>query len=447
DESFNIKPVKRPYRTYADIPDEPLRHEMKEDVVSFLSQSQKDTIPEAFSGSHKNKDSISGIFDNRNKLNEPLNNNDSFTSSLQDKEFTAPAQRKAKKSRAVDYSKYIVEDEQDEWTNKSQNTVNNKAVPDNTQAASNAETEELKKELRALRSMMETQMSMMSWEKQKKQNPVTAGLLKRLSELGLTVDISKQVLEKVTNNEDVQLASKQAINALINLVPVASDDILKRQGIVALVGATGVGKTTTIAKLAARYVMAHGADQIALITLDNYRIGAQEQLYNYSKILNVAVHNAKDSNELHKVLQNLYDKKLILIDTAGMSQKDLRICEQFNTLKQGADEVRSYVVLAANAQTSALDEIVRAFKETNVSGCILTKLDESASLGGAISMLVRHKLPVAYISDGQAVPEDLHISYARELVARALELLKERPEQVNENDLAIAFNEGLINAH
>jgi len=420
-------PPKRSYRTYADIPDEPVRTKLEDDRVNF---TQDEAAEPAMA-----KSKLGGLFDKRRSPEESL-------SSFEENMFKRPepsAENTAKpafKKQAIDYSKFIEEDEPVTAENQSQDSI-----------ARASETESLKKELQALRSMMETQMSMMNWDQQKKQNPLKTGLLKRFSELGLTVDISKQVLDKVTNNTNVQKASKQAINELINAIPVASDDILNRQGIVALVGPTGVGKTTTIAKLAARFVMANSADQIALVTLDNYRIGAQEQLYNYARILGVPVHNAKDSNELHKVLQNLYDKSLILIDTAGMSQKDMRICEQFNTLKQGADEVRSYVVLSANAQTSALDEIISAFKQTEITGCIFTKLDETTSLGGAISMLIRHKLPVTYLSDGQAVPEDLRAAYARELVAKALELLKKRPEEVDETDLAMAFNKGQIHAH
>jgi len=409
------KPVvpKRSYRTYADIPDEaPRRPSLLDDNVNLgLSLSSKP--------------SVETIFDKREAVDENI--------AAKAQEPVSKAERKPK---PVDYSKFIVEDEPVE-------TV----APTQTAPAQQAETESLKQELKALRTMMETQMSLMNWDKEKKQSPVKTGLLKRLSELGLTVDVSKQVLDKVRNNKDPQHASKEAIQALIEAIPVASDDILKQQGIVALVGPTGVGKTTTIAKLAARYVMANNANQLALVTLDNYRIGAQEQLFNYAKILGVSVHNAKDSNELHKVLQNLYDKQLVLIDTAGMSHKDMRICEQFNTLKQGADEVRSYMVLAANAQTSALDETISAFKQTEIAGCILTKLDEAASLGGAISMLIRHKMPVSYLSDGQAVPEDLQTAYAKELIAGALEMLKKRPEQVNEMDLAVAFNDGLNHAH
>lgn len=410
---------KRSYRTYADIPEEePLKQTLLDDKNApgdFLRSDQaamKDTI-----------------FDTRSKFEERLAEQNS-------------QQQPVKKTSPVDYSQYVVE-EQDLRTRASEQPTS-QTEP---QAENQAETESLKQELQALRTMMETQMSMMNWDGQKKQNPVKTGLLKRLSELGLTVDISKQVLDKVKNFNNAKEASKEAINALIKMLPVASDDILNRQGVVALVGPTGVGKTTTIAKLAARFVMANNAQQIALVTLDNYRIGAQEQLFSYAKILGVSVHNAKDSNELHKVLQNLYDKKLILIDTAGMSPKDIRICEQFNTLKQGADEVRSYVVMAANAQTSALDETIDAFKQADIAGCILTKLDETASLGGAISMLIRHKIPVTYLSDGQAVPEDLKAAYARELVASALDLLKKHPEQVYETDLAVAFNEGLIHAH
>ncbi len=419
------KRTKRSYRTYAEIPDEPLRPEFEEDNV-MLSSNYNAAVA---SQKPEQENKIGGIFDRRKDIAEPVSAEESYQKA--GKIEPAKANKAAKEK--VDYSQFIVDEVQE--------------VSSIQSAQQQQETESLKQELRALRSMMEAQVSLMSWEQQKKQNPVSIGLLKRFSELGLSVDISKQVIDSVKNNDDVQQASKQAINNLIQLIPVATDDILQRKGIVALVGPTGVGKTTTIAKLAARYVMAHGQDQIALVTLDNYRIGAQEQLFNYARILRVPVHSAKNSNELHKVLQNLYDKKLIMIDTAGMSQKDMRICEQFNTLKQGAEGVRSYVVLAANAQTSALDEIIRAFKQTEISGCILTKLDETASLGGAISMLIRHQLPVSYISDGQAVPEDLQSAYARELVAKALDLLKEKPEQVDENDLALAFNEGMIHAH
>jgi len=436
-------PKKRSYRTYADIPDEPVKPAFEEDQL-LLSPEFDQLLNQASANvkTEKKTNRLGGLFDRRKEPTEPVEDPVQLLKTAQQ----AQAEKAEKPVREkIDYSQFIDEnDNETEADNSAASTP--QAIPQPT-SQQLQETESLKQELRALRSMMETQVSLLNWEQQKKQNPVAIGLLKRFSELGLTVDISKQVIDKVKNNADVKQASKEAINGLINSIPVASDDILQRQGVVALVGPTGVGKTTTIAKLAARHVMAHGAQNVALITLDNYRIGGQEQLNNFAQILRIPVHNAKDSNELYKILQNLYDKKLVMIDTAGMSQKDMRICEQFNTLKQGADGVRTYLVLAANAQTSALDEVVRAFKQTEISGCILTKLDETASLGGAISMLVRHQLPVTYLSDGEAVPEDLQSAYARDLVAKALDLLKERPEQIIESDLAMAFNEDMIHAH
>lgn len=309
------------------------------------------------------------------------------------------------------------------------------------------DVDSMKQELRALRSLLENQMTLMNWHREKQANPVRISLLKRFTELGLTVDVSKQLVSQARDNSDVEAASRIALDNLVNLVPVASDDILSRGGIVALVGPTGVGKTTTIAKLAARYVMSHGRRQVALVTMDNYRIGAQEQLFNFARIIGVPVHSAKDANELHKILQNLYDKKLVLVDTAGMSQRDMRICEQFNTLKKGSAEIRTYLVLAANAQMSALDEVSRSFKQTPISGCILTKIDEAANLGSAISVLIRHHLPLTYMSDGQRVPEDLQPARARDLVAQALALLKKHQERADDEYLAFAFNEGVVHAH
>lgn len=446
---------KKNYRTYADVPepapsfmDMPQSFDdlIKDEAVSLSSQAKPTPagMAKAAAITSKLKQKVSaGIFDRRQN---PADKFEEF-------DYTAPAPASgrseqtmasnttAQRPEKIDYSQFIV----DEKVNKSDDKES--AALHEAQLRARAENDSMKAELKALRSLLETQMNLMNWEKHKHQNPVQAGLLKRFTELGLTVDVSQQILAKTSHIENVEQASKQAISILVNAIPLASDDILQRSGIVALVGPTGVGKTTTIAKLAARHVMSHGTGDIALVTLDNYRVGAQEQLFNYAKILGVPVHSARHSEELYKVLQNLYDKKLILIDTAGMSQKDMRICEQFNTLKQGASEVRSYLVLSANAQTSALDEVVRAFKQTTIDGCILTKLDEAASLGGAISMLIRHQLPLTYISNGQCVPEDLQTAHAKELVSQALTLLKQHPEYTDDQSLAVAFNDGLLNAH
>ncbi|MFW6191077.1 MAG: AAA family ATPase, partial [Thiohalospira sp.] len=185
-------------------------------------------------------------------------------------------------------------------------------------------------------------------------------------------------------------------------------DVMAQGGVVALVGPTGVGKTTSVAKIAARYAMRHGYDQVALVTTDSYRIAAHEQLRTYARILGVPVRVANDADELRTTLDNLADRSLVLIDTAGMSQRDRRLAEQFHTLVTGAPTVQTYAVLAANTQPGGLEETVHAFRGAELDGCVLTKIDESTGLGPALSTIIDQSLPLAFLSDGQRVPEDLH---------------------------------------
>jgi flagellar biosynthesis protein FlhF len=199
-------------------------------------------------------------------------------------------------------------------------------------------------------------------------------------------------------------------------------DVMSQGGVVALVGPTGVGKTTTVAKLAARYALRHGYDQVALVTTDSYRIAAHEQLRTYARILGIPVRVANDENELRTTLDNLADRSLVLIDTAGMSQRDRRLAEQFRTLVAGAPAVQTYAVLAANTQAATLDEVVGAFQGAELDGCVLTKLDECTSLGGILSTIMERHLPLAFFSDGQRVPEDIYPA-TPELIAERVEAL------------------------
>ncbi len=216
------------------------------------------------------------------------------------------------------------------------------------------------------------------------------------------------------------------------------------RAIVALVGATGVGKTTTVAKLAARYMLRHGANRVALVTTDSFRIGAHQQLRTYGKILGLPVYIANDADELRTTLEGLRDKDLVLIDTAGMSQRDLRLNEQFELLRQSSrqlsSQIQSYAVLSTTTQRVALDETLRALEQVELSGCILTKTDETVALGEALSVVRRHRLPVAYVCDGQRVPEDIHPARAAKLVSQAVALMRRYETELPEEDeMAIAF--------
>jgi flagellar biosynthesis protein FlhF len=219
-------------------------------------------------------------------------------------------------------------------------------------------------------------------------------------------------------------------------LPIMNDPTCVAGGITAVVGPTGAGKTTTIAKLAARWCMLHGSQDLALVSTDGYRIGAREQLMTYARILGAPMHAANGAKELAKVLERLKAKKLILIDTAGMGPRDVRLAEQLAALQLGAARARVVLALPAQGEGHALEEIVQAFSRVTPSACILTKVDEAASLGAVISTVLRHKMKVAYLCDGQRVPEDLHQAHQKRiwLVRAALGLKSHAPHRDKTHD-------------
>ena len=305
----------------------------------------------------------------------------------------------------------------------------------------------MRDELKSLRAMIESQQTLGEWGQMAQQHPLRVSLYKRLTELGLSQDVCKYLAKGLDESEDIEQAMQAALKQLMHQVPIADDDILNQGGVYAMVGPTGVGKTTTIAKIAARFAMRHGSRHVALISTDNYRIGAHEQLQTYGRLLSVVVHTANNAQELQQLLNKLYDKKLILIDTAGMSQRDVRLSEQFASMGSHASIIKSYLVLSANAQLATLNETIRSFKKANLAGCVLTKMDEAVSLGGVISAMIRHHLPAAYVSAGQRVPEDLQPARARELVSEAISHMKQHRERTDDEFMAVAFSGGTGHAH
>lgn len=297
----------------------------------------------------------------------------------------------------------------------------------------------MREEIRSLRGMLETQLSGLAWNEQRRAHPLQVKLLQRLMHLGLDPQLCEELTARVRLTEDEEQNWRQALGYLSRRIPVTDDDIVSQGGVVALVGPTGVGKTTTVAKLAARYALRHGPNRVALVTTDSFRIGAHQQLRTYGRILGVPVHVANDGDELHKILGTLRDKELVLIDTAGMSQRDMRLSEQFAMLRRGSSAVRSYLVLSTTTQRVALEEAARAFGNVPLDGCILTKVDETARLGEAVSAVVRQQLPVAYVADGQRVPEDLEAARANNLVTRSVGMMKRHSEMPGEEEMALTF--------
>ena len=292
-------------------------------------------------------------------------------------------------------------------------------------SAGPSDLDSIKEELASLRNVLQFQVAGLMETQQRQQNPVHSYLMKCLSGMGLSQSLAEQLVHYTPNHYDEREAWVYLLNLLANRMNVAGNDILSQTGAVALVGPTGTGKTTTVAKLAARYAQKYGADQVAMITIDTYRIAAYEQLATYGKIIGCTVRKAQSSEELAELLFQLRHKRMVLIDTAGFSQRDSRLIKQLSQFDHGQMQpVKKYLVTQANTQYPALQRIINAYDAVKLDGCIFTKLDECYSLGEVLSVAIEHSLPVSYVTDGQQVPEDIKVADAKSLVSVAAKLYK-----------------------
>lgn len=275
-------------------------------------------------------------------------------------------------------------------------------------------------EIRQMRQLLKDQMAMMTWRDTLEKNPQRGELWNLLTQSGFSPLFARTVAEKLPSGLTDNQVQDWVMNVLKkNLNVIAGDkDVVETGGTFALVGPTGVGKTTTTAKLAARCVVKYGADSLGLITTDSYRIGAQDQLRIYGKILGVQVYTAQTHADLLQLRNSMQRKRLILIDTVGMGQRDSRVAEQTKILTDS--HVKRILLLNATSQPETLDDVVRHYKSTGLSGAIVSKLDEAIKIGGVLDVVMRHKLALHYIATGQRVPEDLFPANPQVLVHRAL---------------------------
>lgn len=290
------------------------------------------------------------------------------------------------------------------------------------------EMEGMRKEMASIRKLLEHQISGLMWQEVERREPMRALLIKELKKMGFDDAFADQLAGLIPEDMPIHQAMAQLAEVLTAQLKISEDEIL-RQGAVALLGPTGVGKTTTIAKLAARFAMKYGAEQVALITTDNYRIGAHEQLQTYGRIMGCPVRQVRDAEELASALYQFCHRRLVLIDTAGVGQRDIRLTEQLDTLVKNAKvRIRSYLVMSATSQRRVMQEAVDHFRRIPLSGCILTKLDESLNLGEVINVCIQNALPISYITDGQRVPEDIQVANAALLVGAAMGSLEREAE-------------------
>lgn len=286
-------------------------------------------------------------------------------------------------------------------------------------------------ELRSMRGSIESQLTEMAWGNIQQRDPVKSSILRTMIAAGFSAGMSRQIAEKAPADRSEAEAMKWLHQVIGNNIHTISDEqqILDQGGIYALVGPTGVGKTTTTAKLAARFVMKHGAGKLALITTDSYRIGGHEQLRIYGKILGVMVHAVKDEADLRIALNELKGKHTILIDTVGVSQRDRMVAEQIAMLSNTGLPIKKILCLNATSSGETLADVMDAYKRRGLDGCILTKLDEAASIGSALDIIIRERLKVYYIANGQRVPEDIHLANSTFLAHHAFKMARKRNEQ------------------
>jgi flagellar biosynthesis protein FlhF len=280
-------------------------------------------------------------------------------------------------------------------------------------------------ELSSMRGMMEEHFAGLLWGDRQRRSPNHAALTKRLFAAGFSAQLVRLLIDNMPEIEQAEASMQWVQQVLENNLPVmdSEESMMNRGGVFALMGPTGVGKTTTTAKLAARCVMRFGASKVALLTTDSYRIGAHEQLRIFGKILGVSVHAVKDAGDLQLALSELRNKHIVLIDTIGMSQRDRTVADHIAMLCGAGRPVQRLLLLNATSHGDTLNEVVQAYQSTPdqppLAGCILTKLDEATNLGGVLDTVIRYKLPVHYVSTGQKVPENLYVATRRFLIKSA----------------------------
>ena len=319
-------------------------------------------------------------------------------------------------------------------------------------AASGADENSLMRELAGIKGLIEQQLAGFAWTGLGHEAPAKTLLLTDLLDAGFSAQLARRLVNSLPagiTREEGHNWLKGVLNR--NLHTAGSDDeIIDAGGTYALVGPTGVGKTTTTAKLAARCVVRHGADSVALLTTDGYRIGAHEQLRIYGRILGVQVHAVRDAADLRRTLADLAGKHMVLIDTIGMSQRDRLVAEQAAML-DGAGDVRRLLLLNATSRGDTLDDVVRAYGReaggSELAGAILTKVDEAVSLAPALDTLIRHRLELYYVANGQRVPEDLHLPNRAYLLHRALKGLPENsPHHLVGDEAGLLLSAGAARA-
>ena len=310
------------------------------------------------------------------------------------------------------------------------------ALAESAPSAAPAEVHEVLSELRAMKGLIEDRFGALAFMEKLQRQPRQAQLTQRLLDQGFSPALTRKLADGLP--ADCDEAGWAASVLERNLLSGEGEAPLEDSGgVFALVGATGVGKTTSTAKLAAAFATRHGASNLGLITLDAYRMAAHEQLRAYGRILGVPVHTAHDRASLDDLLELLAGKKMVLIDTAGMAQRDTRTRELLDMLSHRS--VNRLLVVNAAAQGETIEDVLQAYRAGSCRGVILSKVDEAVKLGPALDAMIRHKLKVLAVANGQRVPEDWHRLSAQALVQQALRSVPAPAWRMDAGDVNLVF--------
>jgi flagellar biosynthesis protein FlhF len=302
--------------------------------------------------------------------------------------------------------------------------------------APQADRNELLNELRSMKGLIEDRFGALAFMERMQRQPRQAQMTQRLLDQGFSPALIRKLADSLPNDCDEATWAANVLER--NLLSGESETALEDSGgVYALVGATGVGKTTSTAKLAAAFATRHGASNLGLITLDAYRVAAHEQLRAYGRILGVPVHTAHDRASLDDLLELLAGKKMVLIDTAGMAQRDARTRELLEMLSHRS--VNRLLVVNAAAQGETIEDVLNAYRAASCRGVILSKVDEAVKLGPALDAMIRHKLKVLAVANGQRVPEDWHRLSAHALVQQALRSAPATAWRMDASDVNLVF--------
>lgn len=345
---------------------------------------------------------------------------------------------------------FIVTDEFHEQTNndstraKSRATISADNLVVDLKAPSEVAIRDLKFEFESLKNLIQEQLSELVWEHKKRLHPVQALVVRKLIHLGFSAEVASRIASGLEPDLSIGEVWKIVKNKIITSLPTDVTHNSVKAGVFVMLGSSGVGKTTVIAKLAAQHSLKFGAHDIAIISTDTTKIGAGETLKIYANILNIPIRIVENTCKMRDALNNFKKKQLILIDTPGISPTDINSLQA--TMNMFPDEyaVEKLLVIPGNMHTQDIERTIEFYQSAGVSGCVLTKVDEAINCGGALSAAINLQLPICYVSTGQKIPDDIQVFSAIKFIGQVLNLTIK--DNADESFIARSFSDVKINA-